>query len=150
LIEEGDAQKGGSPIVERTLEFIESINHQDLSVLENLMTEDHVFIDGAGDVHPGRSLMFEGWRGYFEAYPNYLIHVCEIFLCEPCVVVVGRTTGSHVGLPRAVEILDTLIWEAEIEAERVKRWQIFDDSPSVRERLGADADARVTKPPVCG
>jgi hypothetical protein len=136
--------------VELTIEFIEHINRSDLDSLSQLMTKDHTFIDGAGDVHPGRSLMIENWRGYFEAYPDSMIHVCEIFLRHPRVIVVGRKTGFHVGLPRAVEIQGTLIWEAEVEGEYIKRWQIFDDTLSVRKRLGADAVSRVTKPTAKG
>jgi ketosteroid isomerase-like protein len=135
-----------SALVEIALEFIECINRQDLAKLTGLMTEDHTFVDSAGDAQASRSLMTQGWRDYFDANPRYLIHVCEVFVHEPRVVVVGRTTRSHVGLPRAVEIQETLIWEAEIDGDLVQRWQIFDDSVLVRKRLGADASSLYTKP----
>lgn len=133
--------------IERTLEFIECINKGNLSSLEAMLTQDHTFIDGSGEVHAGRSLMVEGWRSYLHDFPDYLIHVCELFLQAPRVIVVGRTTGSHTGQPRAEEILETLIWEAEISGNQVKRWKIFDDTPVVRKRLGADADSRITLDP---
>lgn len=133
--------------VERTLKFIECINKGDLNTLQAMLSEDHTFIDASGEVHVGRSLMVEGWRSYMNDFPNYLIHVCELYLQESRVIVVGRTTGSHTGQTRAEEIRETLLWEAEIEGERVRRWQIHEDRPVVRAGLGTDPGAQVTLPP---
>jgi hypothetical protein len=78
---------------------------------------------------------------------NYLIHVCELYLQGSRVIVVGCTTGSHTGQSRAEEIRETLLWEAEIEGDCVKRWQIHEDRPDVRARLGAEPGSLPTFSP---
>jgi ketosteroid isomerase-like protein len=53
------------------LRFNEKINNQDLAGLTELMTEDHTFIDKLGAVNKGKQVMTQGWRGFFNSYPDY-------------------------------------------------------------------------------
>lgn len=75
--------------------------------------------------------MRAGWQGYFDAYPDYMIHVCDLYRVGDAVIIAGRTTGSHVRLPRHQEIRDTVIWVAEVAGDCV--------------RLGATPDTRITR-----
>jgi ketosteroid isomerase-like protein len=131
--------------IDITLQFVEHINRQDLPDLVELMSEEHTFIDLAGDVHRGRETMQEGWAQYFSMCPQYMIHVSEVYLSDLDVILVGRTTGSHVQQPRHIEIQDTLIWVASIENDRVTQWKLYYDNDQNRAALGASPRTKITR-----
>jgi ketosteroid isomerase-like protein len=131
--------------IDIALQFVEHINRQDLDGLVELMSEGHTFIDLAGDVHRGRETMQEGWAQYFSMCPQYMIHVSEVYLSDLDVILIGRTTGSHVQQPRHIEIQDTLIWVASIENDRVAEWKLYYDNDQNRAALGANSGAKITR-----
>lgn len=132
--------------VEIALAFVEAINRQDAAGLARLMTDDYVFVDLAGDVEQeGREKMVAGWSAYFALCPAYLIHVSDVYLAGDEVVLIGRTTGSHVQQPRRVEIQDTVIWVAGIRDGQVSAWRLYYDTPDNRARLGISAGNRWTR-----
>jgi hypothetical protein len=104
-----------------TLRFVECINRGDSKGLKALQTEDFTLIDMGGDAFVGR----DGWEGYFTDYPDYRIHVKKILFCGNDVAIIGKTTGSHVE-PR-VEVLETVLWLADIKDGLVAKWQIYSD-----------------------
>jgi hypothetical protein len=57
---------------------LEAINRHDVKGLVALMTEDHCFVDGLGEVVRGRERMEKGWVGYFGWFPDYCVRVDEI------------------------------------------------------------------------
>jgi uncharacterized protein (TIGR02246 family) len=108
------------------LQFVECINNQDLEGLVALMTEDHTFIGyEEGDVGLGRERMSEGFRGYFDDFPDYKIHVEKVTRSGKDIAIIEKTTGSHVA--PAVEAKETVVWLATIEGDRVSEWRIFSD-----------------------
>jgi ketosteroid isomerase-like protein len=64
---------GAHPVKTRALEvglaFVDAINRHDVGALVTLMTEDHCFVDGLGQVVGGREQMKNGWIGYFRMVP---------------------------------------------------------------------------------
>ncbi|MGD8624729.1 MAG: nuclear transport factor 2 family protein [Anaerolineae bacterium] len=132
--------------VETALAFVEAINRQDPVGLARLMTDDYIFIDLAGDVEQaGLEKMVAGWSAYFALCPAYLIHVSEVYVAGDEVVLIGRTTGSHLKQPRRVEIQDTLIWVAGTRAGQVSAWRLYYDTPDNRASLGLAAGNRWTR-----
>jgi hypothetical protein len=129
----------GIPVerVNRALQFVERINRRDADGLAELMSPEHTFIDLAGDVHRGRQTMRAGWESYFTICPDYMIHLCAAYERGARVILVGRTTGSHLGQPRRVEFESgTLIWIIEFEGDRLSLWQLADDTPDTRAAHG--------------
>jgi ketosteroid isomerase-like protein len=112
--------------------FVEAINRLELDTLTDLMTEDHTFVDLSGDRHEGRETMRDGWREYMTSFPEYMIHVSEVYEVGDTVFLVGRTTGSHLKLPREVEFREPIIWAAQIRDGRVAEWRLYDDTPGNR------------------
>jgi ketosteroid isomerase-like protein len=51
------------------LAFVDAINRHDVEALVTLMTEDHCFVDGLGQVVRVREQMKNGWIGYFGWVP---------------------------------------------------------------------------------
>lgn len=130
--------------VEIALKFVECINHQNLATLSTLLTEDHRFIDLAGDEESGKELMTRGWQGYFDLCPNYLIHISEVYVRDAQVTLIGRTTGSHTGQPRQEEIRETLLWVARVKGDQVSSWELYFNNEDQRKKLGLDETTRWT------
>jgi len=108
-----------SQLILTALRFNEKINQQDLEGLAELMTEDHIFIDSDGMLTKGKETMKEGWKKFFESFPDYR----NIFTCvttqSNVVVMVGYSTCS-------VKQLDgPNIWTAKIRGDRVSEWRVI-------------------------
>ena len=74
------------------LRFNEKINQRDLDGLVKLMTEDHVFIDNSGDSDKN---MKEGWRQFFESYPDYRNIFTSVEVSNNVAIMVGYSTCSN-------------------------------------------------------
>ena len=57
------------------LQFTEAINEHDLEKLGILMTDGHQFIDAHNNIVKGKEKMLNGWRRYYEWFPDYKIEV---------------------------------------------------------------------------
>ena len=113
-----------------TLSFIDCINSGDSAGLKALQTEDFTLIDMGGDAFVGR----DGWEDYFRDYSDYKIHVEKILFCGNDVAIIGKTTGSHVD-PK-VEVLETVLWLADIKDGLVAKWQIYSDIAEAKKAVG--------------
>jgi uncharacterized protein (TIGR02246 family) len=121
------------------LAFVDAINAGDLDALVELMTEDHAFIDDDGNEQRGRDTMRWAWRSYFESFPEYQIHTERVVTLGNTVVLIGRTTGSHIA--PEVEALETVIWAALVDGGRVREWHILYTDNEKAQTLLAAADA---------
>jgi uncharacterized protein (TIGR02246 family) len=120
---------------EVTRAFIEKINAHSLEGLHELMTEDHTFVDGGGDVTQGRKAMREAWQGYFSMMPDYLITPEHILAVENIVGVFGKARGTYTSdgrLKRENRWQVPAAWLAIIRDGRVAHWQVYADNDSVR------------------
>lgn len=111
--------KDPSKLVLIALKFNEKINQRDLEGLARLMTDDHTFIDNFGEITKGKDLMKDGWRGFFEKYPDYR----NIFTCvtvrDDVVIMTGYSTCSHKPLN------GPSIWTARVHNDRVSEWRVY-------------------------
>jgi ketosteroid isomerase-like protein len=141
-ISKGGTGMSGTERIDTAFRFVELINRGDLAGLLELMTEDYTFIaiDGTVDL-TSREQAEDGWRGYFELCPEYMIHLCAVHETPELVALVGRTTGSHLKLPRLAEFDETIIWTAKVLDGLVAEWRIWHDTPEVRSQLGIPSGA---------
>jgi len=112
-------------IVER---FNDCINNQDLEGLSDLMSEDHVFIDRDGKSHGPKSFMVDGWKGFFDMFPDYKNTFEKFQTIENEVYILGFAYWSK------DEPYDPVIWRAKIEDNLIQEWQIFVDTPENKEK----------------
>ena len=126
------------PPVAVVVSFIDRINRGDVEGLGELMSEHHQLIVRTEAPLVGREANIKAWHGYASAFPNYVIYPHRIAEREGRVAVLGRTTGSHLGLPDDEELKIALIWLAEVVAGQVKLWQILEDTPANRTSLSLD------------
>jgi ketosteroid isomerase-like protein len=111
------------------LEYIDCINAGNPKKLITLQTEDFTFIDMKGDKFVGR----DGWESYFTQFPDYRIHVQQTLLSGDGVAIIGKTTGSHVD-PK-IEVLETILWIAEVRDGLVSFWRIYSDLNDAKKKL---------------
>jgi len=125
--------------VEVALEFVARINQHDVAGLVAMMSEDHCFVDGLGQVVRGRERMEKGWLGYFGLFPDYSIQVDEILNRGNLVALFGTAEGTyslngkllaenHWKIPAA--------WKAVLREGRVSEWAVYADNEPVWKVMG--------------
>jgi ketosteroid isomerase-like protein len=118
--------------IEIALQFVECINSKDIDGIIGMLAPGHLFVDLEGneysfDATSGRA----AWSGYFKLAPRYLIHVSSAHAVGDTAILRGRTTGSHLGLPREQELREhALIWTAKVRAGKLADWRILHDTPA--------------------
>lgn len=101
------------------LKFNEKINNQDLDGLAELMTDDHTFIDSDGAITKGKDIMKEGWRKFFEQYPDYKNILTSVTIENDVVVMVGYSTCSY-------KLLNgSSMWTAKVCGGRIYEWRVY-------------------------
>ena len=110
--------------------YIAAINRHDLSGLSELMTEDHAFTDPAGRILSGRENMLDGWKHYFQMFPDYVINVERTLAEGDFVAVFGSASGTFNGKRGLVaqnKIAMPAAWRALVEKGKIKHWQVYAD-----------------------
>jgi ketosteroid isomerase-like protein len=108
-----------SQLILTALRFSEKINQRDLEGLAEFMTEDHTFIDNNGEITKGKDAMKEGWRIFFERYPDYRNTFTCVTTQDKVVVMLGYSTCSHKPLA------GPNIWTAKIRGRRISEWRVY-------------------------
>jgi ketosteroid isomerase-like protein len=125
-----------------TISFIDHVNRGDLDGLVALMLDDHVLAVLDEPPVVGRDANREAWRGYFGAFPDYVIYPDHIAATGSTVAVLGTTTGSHLGLPDDEESRLTVIWVARVIGGEVAEWRILEDTAEARTSHGIPMNIR--------
>lgn len=101
-------------------EFAKAISQHDVEKLATLMTDDHKFIDSQGNELVGKERMKQGWKDYFQFFPDYKIEITEIFEKGETVAMFGFAGEQKWRLPVA--------WKAIVQDGKIKVWQVFADT----------------------
>ena len=83
----------------------------------------------------GREANRDAWNGYVTAFPDYVIYPDHLVHHGDDVLVLGSTTGSHLGLPDQEERRLKVIWRATVSDGLLTLWQVIDDTPGQRALL---------------
>ena len=116
--------------------FVRAINRQDVDALAELMTEEHRFVDGLGNVVVGRDRMRAAWKSYFGMVPDYTITVEEIHCDGPVVAMFGTAQGTYAVDGR---LLAENRWQtpaafrAQVEHGKVAEWRVYADNEPIRQ-----------------
>lgn len=114
--------------------FVAAINAHDVEAISSLMTEDHRFVDAAGNEVGGRETLRPGWEGYFRWFPDYWI-TCSTVVAEGAIAALfGRAGGSYGGSGRQEDQWDVpAAWLATISDGKVAEWRVYCDiGPQMR------------------
>jgi len=113
------------------IDFIDAINKHDIDRMFDLMTEDHIFINSHGKRSEEKKSMKQGWKGYFEFFPDYTIEITEITENDSVIGIFGYASATYMNkqnkqnsnywhLPSA--------WKAVVSDNKIKLWQVFTDT----------------------
>jgi len=124
---------------EVVLQFIERVNTADVVAMCDLMTEDHVFIDGLGNRVQGREKLRAGWKSYFAWFPDYRISHEEIFEEREVVAVFGSASATYAvngTLPKENHWEIPAAWKAIVRDGQIAEWRVYCDNQPARKLLG--------------
>lgn len=110
--------------------FVKAINNHDIDQILNLMTDDHVFIDGQDGKHIGKEGMKEGWKGYFDLFPDYLIEVSDIIENDPVFGLFGYVQGTYKNIKNDSNSCfwrTPASWKAIVKNGKILHWQVYCD-----------------------
>lgn len=121
--------------IEVVRHFVEAINRRDIAAMCGWMSADHVLIDGGGDLVTGGERLRAAWMAYFSLFPDYTVHIEEIFAAGDSVAVFGKAQGTyapdgrldpanHWSIPSA--------WLAVLKGESIATWQVYVDTDPIR------------------
>ena len=124
------------PPVAVVVGFIDAINHGDVDRLVAFMSPDHRLQVLQEPPLSGREANRDAWVGYVTAFPDYVIYPDRIVHRGDDGLVLGSTTGSHLGLSDQEERQLKVIWRATVHDGLLALWQVIDDNPGRRALLG--------------
>lgn len=130
--------------VEVVRRFVAAINRHDVEALAELMTPDHVFVDGLGREVRGREAMRTAWSGYYDLFPDYEVRIDEALSGGESVGVFGAARGTYAG-PGAIEGKSSwtvrAAWKAVVRDGRVDEWRVFADNEPVHRILAGERES---------
>jgi uncharacterized protein (TIGR02246 family) len=130
--------------VEIVLEFINRINQRDADKLAELMTEDHVFVDGLGQAVRGREAMRAAWQGYYAFCPDYWVSHGKILSDGNVVAVFGAAGGTIAAdgkLPPENKWRTPAAWLAVVENGLLQEWRVYADNKPVYDIMAKSKNA---------
>lgn len=119
--------------------FVNAINSGRAEKVVERMHPDAVFIDSLGNRIEGRKALLDGWRGYYQLFPDYRIEVEGMIVEDQEAMLRGWAGGTLRRGGRAVEGGGWRIpaaWRAVTDSRRVLLWQVFADNKPVYALLG--------------
>jgi ketosteroid isomerase-like protein len=112
------------------IRFVKAINDHDVDGIINLMSEDHTFIDGMDNKSVGKNGMKEGWKGYYELFPDYQIEISVIVENASVIGLFGYASATYKNLTNKSNSNFWRIpaaWKAIVENNKIKHWQVYCD-----------------------
>jgi len=106
--------------------FNECINSRDLEGLSQLMDKDHRFIDRDGMAYGPATRMIEGWRQFFEMFPDSRNTFEKIVAHGDRVFIRGFAFWNN------QNPYDRVIWTARVLHGRILEWTVYKDIPENR------------------
>src|SRR5690606_3036743 len=110
--------------------FVDAINKANVTELEKLISEDHIFIDSGRRKVKGSENVIRGWKSYFEMFPDYKIEIEDIIHSKDTIGAFGTATGTYNGKRGLIDeniIKMPAAWRAIIKDDIVKLWQVYAD-----------------------
>ena len=111
-----------------------AINRHDVDALMALVTEDHRFIDPAGEAVSGAETLRRAWGIYFSWFPNYEVTARQVLADGETVAVFGQAGGTYRAGRGTVGENTWLLpaaWRAVVRDGRIAVWQVYCDTEPV-------------------
>jgi hypothetical protein len=109
--------------------FVKAINNHNVNQIFNLISDGHLFIDGQDNKHIGKEGM-EGWKSYFELFPDYRIEIADIVDNDPVFGLFGYAEGTFKGVKNESNSnfwRTPASWKAIVKNGKILHWQVYCD-----------------------
>jgi len=110
--------------------FNAAITAHDLDALSALITDEHRFVDSAGQAVTGRVAVLEAWSNFFSAFPDYRNEFHRVIVRTDIVVMSGDSHCTDLRLDGPA------LWTARVVGDKLSEWRVYEDTASTREALG--------------
>jgi ketosteroid isomerase-like protein len=111
---------------EIVLAYVKAINDYDVDKIYDLMSDDHIFIDGSAGKHVGKKDMKEGWQNYYQMFPDYSIQITDIVEDNSIIGLFGYASGSYMIIKNETNFWKTTAaWKAIVENKKIMHWQVY-------------------------
>jgi hypothetical protein len=113
------------------IDFIDAINCANVDKMNDLMTNDHLFIDSQDNKMTGKGNMRQAWIGYFDLFPDYKIEINEILKKDSLICILGYASGTYMNLTNENNSNHWKIpaaWKAIVKNNKIKQWQVYADN----------------------
>jgi hypothetical protein len=110
--------------------FVKAINDHDVNEILNLISEDHIFIDGQDNKTIGKRGMKEGWERYYELFPDYQIEISNVTENKSVIGLFGYVNATYKNFNNKLNSnfwRTPASWKAIIESNKIKHWQVYCD-----------------------
>jgi ketosteroid isomerase-like protein len=115
---------------EIALAFVKAINDHDIDKINDMMPEDHIFIDGYGEKHIGKTDMKEGWQSYYQMFPDYSVEITDIVEGNSVIGLFGYASATYNIYKDKTNNnfwKTNASWKAIVENKKIKLWQVYCD-----------------------
>jgi len=113
--------------------FNDYITNHDLDGLGTLLSDDHIFIDAAGNVIKGKDEVLDSWKSFFYFVPDYTNVFDKIVTKDRLAIATGRSVCSK------PELSGPAIWVAYVKEGKITEWRVLDDTLENRREFMTDA-----------
>ena len=110
--------------------FNDAINSHDPGRLALFMSEDHTFIDTAGEKVKGRKDCIARWERFFRQFPDYKNNFEHMEIQGNVVITFGHSRCSDERLNGPA------LWTATIKNNTIHEWRVYNDTPENRKLIG--------------
>ena len=124
-------------------DFVAAINRGSAEDLAKLMTDDHTFVNSAGESESGLEKMTKGWEEYFRSFPDFRVEIQNILEDGNLVAAFGSASGTYNGKRGLVpenRIEMPAAWRAIVEMGKIKVWQVYADWTEGWKIINEDTD----------
>jgi len=112
------------------IRFVKAINDHNVDEIHNLASEDYTFVDAYGDKYVGKKDLKEGWKSYYELFPDYKIEITDILENDSSLGLFGFVSATYKNIKDESNSNFWRVpaaWKAVIENNKMKYWQVFCD-----------------------
>ena len=132
--------------VDAAVTFIEKINRRDFNGLLKVMSPDHKAFDEAGQVTAGSEKASKMIADYITQWPDFQIHINDVYFNNENVIIIGRTTGSCAETSCGTEIRKRLIYVLKVKNGLVVEFRYaLTDNNKNRSDLGINSAIKITE-----
>jgi len=114
--------------------YVDAVNNHDIEAINELMSDDFLFIDSSGNRLEGKGNMLQAWEKYFTFFPDYSMLIEEVFTRNDTFILIGSAKGTYCpygNFDPADNWEVPAVWKVEFKNDQISLWQVYADNTLV-------------------